>query len=242
MKWILAFVLIIVSYFLGNLSPSTILAKRSGHDIKAEGSGNAGTTNALRVLGAKAALITLIIDVGKGFLATWVSYHIMLAYGERFIPRDEMGGEWFALVVSAWCGLAVFLGHIWPILLGFKGGKGVATALGVLLATDWVSALICLGIFIVVVVITRMVSLGSILAALCFPFIWIWRLISPSTVDAPFTVDLFSVTIFTIFIGPIVLPLIIMAVLLIVKHRANIGRIMRGEENKLSFKKNKDKE
>ena len=240
MKWILAFLLIIISYFLGNISPSTILARKSGHDIKAEGSGNAGTTNALRVLGAKAALITLIIDVGKGFLATWTSYNAMFSFCDKYVPSIELGGAWLAGVVSACCGLAVFLGHVWPILLGFKGGKGVATALGVLLATDWVSALICLGIFIVVVAITRMVSLGSILAALCFPFVWIWRIMSPATVDAPFVIDSFNIAFFTIFIGPMVLPLIIMAVILIVKHRANIGRIIRGEENKLSFKKNKE--
>lgn len=240
MKWILALVLIIASYLLGNISPSTILAKRSGHDIKSEGSGNAGTTNALRVLGAKAALITLIVDVGKGFLATWISYRIMFFYGENYVPIDEMGGVWLAETVSAWCGLAVFLGHIWPVLLGFKGGKGVATAFGVLLAIDWVSALICLGIVIVVVVITRMVSLGSILAALCFPFIWLYRILAPATSDAPLVIDSFSVGLFSVFIGPMFLPLIIMVVLLLVKHRANIGRIIKGEENKISFNKNKE--
>ena len=121
------------------------------------------------------------------------------------------------------------------MLLNFKGGKGVATALGVLLATDWISALICLGMFLVVVFLTRMVSLGSILAALCFPFIWIWRMMSP--IDSPIVIDTLFMTLFVIFLGPMVLPLVLMAILLIVKHRANIGRIIRGEENKLSFKR-----
>ena len=103
MKWFLIIALIVISYLLGNLSPSTILAKRSGHDIKAEGSGNAGTTNALRVLGAKAALITLIVDVGKGFLATKLSYLIIMAFSERVLTPDEWGGTWLAATVSAWC-------------------------------------------------------------------------------------------------------------------------------------------
>ena len=119
-------ILIIASYTIGNISPSTILARSRGIDIKAAGSGNAGTTNALRVLGPKAALITLIVDIGKGFLPTSVAMKLL-------------GLSWAGL-----CALAVFAGHVWPVFLRFRGGKGVAAAFGAIFAIDWRIALICL--------------------------------------------------------------------------------------------------
>ena len=116
---VLEFVIwVTLAYFIGNISPSILIGKALGIDIKKEGSGNAGTTNALRVLGKKAAVITLIIDIGKGVLAVWL--------GLRF------GNE----TIGMFCALAVFCGHIWPCVYGFKGGKGVATAFGAILAIN----------------------------------------------------------------------------------------------------------
>ena len=192
-------ILLLIAYMLGNISPSTILAKAKGIDIKKAGSGNAGTTNALRVLGAKAAVITLVIDIGKGFLAVFIA--------GRFLDPMQV----------SFCALAVFLGHVWPLLLKFKGGKGVATAFGALLALNWQLALICLGIVVLVVLVTRMVSLGSVTAALAFPFL------------AYFMEKEFLTA------G------ICMALILIFKHRANIARILSGNESKLSFKKKENK-
>ncbi len=192
-------ILLLIAYMLGNISPSTILAKAKGIDIKKAGSGNAGTTNALRVLGAKAAVITLVIDIGKGFLAVFIV--------GRFLDPMQV----------SFCALAVFLGHVWPLLLKFKGGKGVATAFGALLALNWQLALICLGIVVLVVLVTRMVSLGSVTAALAFPFL-------------------------AYFMEKEFLPAgICMALILIFKHRANIARILSGNESKLSFKKKENK-
>ena len=192
-------ILLLIAYMLGNISPSTILAKAKGIDIKKAGSGNAGTTNALRVLGAKAAVITLVIDIGKGFLAVFIA-------GRLLDPMQV-----------SFCALAVFLGHVWPLLLKFKGGKGVATAFGALLALNWQLALICLGIVVLVVLVTRMVSLGSVTAALAFPFL-------------------------AYFMEKEFLPAgICMALILIFKHRANIARILSGNESKLSFKKKENK-
>ena len=192
-------ILLLIAYMLGNISPSTILAKAKGIDIKKAGSGNAGTTNALRVLGAKAAVITLVIDIGKGFLAVFIA--------GRFLDPMQV----------SFCALAVFLGHVWPLLLKFKGGKGVATAFGALLALNWQLALICLGIVVLVVLVTRMVSLGSVTAALAFPFL-------------------------AYFMEKEFLPAgICMALILILKHRANIARILSGNESKLSFKKKENK-
>lgn len=194
------FVLVIVlAYFLGNISPSTLLARAAGLDIKKEGSGNAGTTNALRVLGKKAALITLVIDIGKGFVAVQIGYLLSTP------------------LAAMLCALAAFIGHVWPVLFKFKGGKGVAVAFGALLGVNWQLALTALAVVIVVVALTRMVSLGSITAAASFP------------VAAYFMEPDF------IYIGTV------MAALLIYAHRGNIKRIIKGEENKLSFGKKSGK-
>ena len=186
---------IIIAYLLGNISPSVILGKLHGIDIKKEGSGNAGTTNALRVLGKKAALITLIIDIGKGVLAVVIGKLI--------------GGE----AVGYLCALAVFCGHIWPCFYRFKGGKGVATAFGAILAVNWILGLSALGIVAVGVALSQRMSVGSLLGSVTFPLIC-W-LLEPDFIH----------------IG------CIMAVIVLIKHRANIGRLFRGEEPKMNFKK-----
>lgn len=191
-------ILVALAYFIGNISPSIILGKIAGVDIKKEGSGNAGTTNALRVLGKKAAIITLLIDVGKGILAVSLGMHF--------------GGY----TIGTFCALAVFCGHIWPCFYNFKGGKGVATAFGAILAVNW-----CLGVLALVVVAvgllaTQRMSVGSLLGAASFPIIcWIFE---PGFV----------------WIGSI------MALIVIVKHRANIARLIRGEEPKMFGKKKEE--
>lgn len=186
---------IIIAYFLGNISPSILLGRARGVDIKKEGSGNAGTTNALRVLGKKAAVITLIIDIGKGFAAVQIGYLLSGAQAAMF------------------CALAAFIGHIWPLLFRFKGGKGVAVAFGTILAINWQLALIALGIVALTVLITRMVSMGSVIAAVSFPIISYFL-----------EKDFF-------WFG------IVMALIMLYAHRSNIKRIIHGEEHKLSFKK-----
>lgn len=186
---------VIIAYFLGNISPSILLGRAMGIDIKKEGSGNAGTTNALRVMGKKAGAITLIIDILKGVIA--VNLGMLLA------GQDA----------AYFCALAAFLGHIWPVCFHFKGGKGVAVAFGALLAVNWVLALTALGVVIVVVLVSRMVSLGSILAALSFP-------VACYFMERDF-----------LYIG------IVMAAILLWAHRGNIKRLIHGEENKISFKK-----
>lgn len=180
-----------LAYFIGNISPSILIGKALGVDIKKEGSGNAGTTNALRVLGKKAAVVTLIIDIGKGVLAVWL--------GCRF--GDE--------TIGMFCALAVFCGHIWPCVYGFKGGKGVATAFGALLAVNWVLAVITLLVVALGLIVTRRMSAGSLLGAALFPA-GCWFLEN----------DFF-------YIG------LAMALIVIIKHRANIARLIKGEEPKM---------
>lgn len=186
---------IVIAYFLGNISPSTLIGRAMGVDIKKEGSGNAGTTNALRVLGKKAAAVTLVIDIGKGVVA--------VALGNLIAGPEA----------AMYCALAAFVGHIWPAMFKFKGGKGVAVAFGGIVAINWQLGLLCLAVVAVVVLLTRMVSAGSVTVAVAFPVL------------AYFMEPDF------LYVG------IIMAALLIYKHKGNIQRLIKGEENKLSFKK-----
>ena len=186
---------IIIAYFLGNISPAIILGKMNGIDIKKTGSGNAGTTNVLRTLGKKAALITMVVDILKGF------FGVMRGF---LLGGYVVGTLW---AVSAFCG------HIWPALYSFRGGKGVATAFGVITAVDWKLGLAVLAVVAVFVILTKRMSVGSIMGAVSFPLL-AWLL------EPGFFV-----------------PGFIMAIIVVVKHRANIGRLMRGEEPKMSFKK-----
>lgn len=184
-------ILVVIAYFLGNISPSILLGKAMGVDIKKEGSGNAGTTNALRVLGKKAAIITLLIDVSKGVVAVLIGTHV----GDA--------------TIGYCCAIAVFCGHIWPCFYSFKGGKGVATAFGALLAVNWLMALCTLLVVAVGLLLSRRMSVGSILGAAAFPVIsWFME---PGFV----------------YFG------ILMAAIVIFKHRANIKRLIEGNEPKM---------
>lgn len=194
---IYSILVIVIAYLIGNISPSIILGKIHGIDIKKEGSGNAGTTNALRVLGKKAALITLVIDIGKGILAVRL-------------------GMLCGFMIGGLCALAVFCGHIWPCFYRFKGGKGVATAFGAILAIDWKLALIMLAVAAAGLLLSKRMSVGSLLAAVSFPLLcWF--------IEPDFLV-----------VGSI------MALIIIIKHRANIQRLIRGEEPPMGIFKSKD--
>jgi glycerol-3-phosphate acyltransferase PlsY len=194
---------VIIAYFMGNISPSILIGRMYGVDIKKEGSGNAGTTNVLRVLGKRAAVATLLIDIFKGVFAVLLGRLV----GVYFLAPE------IANYMTMACGLAVFCGHIWPLVFGFKGGKGVATAFGVIMAVSPVMGASVLLIVLVTVVISRMVSLGSVVAAISFPFI-------------------------TYFYNPDYLIWgTIMALIVLYKHKSNIERLIRGQESKINLKK-----
>ena len=198
MQWDLYDVLMILAaYLIGNISPAIILGKISGVDIKKEGSGNAGTTNVLRVLGKKAALITLIVDISKGFLA--VRLGMLLGY--------ETG---------AICAVAVFCGHIWPCFYCFKGGKGVATAFGALLSINWMLGLAALAIVAIGLLASKRMSVGSLLGAITFPLVCYY-------LEPEFFYE-----------GSL------MALIILIKHRTNIGRLLRGEEPPMGIFKGKE--
>ena len=201
----------VIAYLIGSVNFSVLISKKmAGFDVREKGSGNAGTTNMLRSVGKKAAAITLICDILKGV----ISIAIAIIVGSIVKNLDK------ELLLQI-AGIAVVLGHTFPIFFGFKGGKGVATSLGVLLMTNWQIGLICLVFALVLMALSKMVSLGSVGAAILFPVL-----------------VLFIHTNFTVSEGSSYLIYsIILAVIVAFNHRSNIKRILNGTENKLSFKK-----
>ena len=201
----------LVAYLLGSISFSVIISKRmAGFDVREKGSGNAGATNMLRSVGKQAAILTLLGDALKGVVA--VLFAILV--GAIAKNSDK------SLLVQI-AGILVVIGHTFPIFFGFKGGKGVATSLGVVLITNWKIGLICLVFALLLMALTRVVSMGSVGAAILFPVL-----------------VLFMNTNFTIVEGSSYLVYsIILAVIVIFNHRSNIKRILNGTENKISFKK-----
>ena len=152
-------VMAIIAYLIGSVNFSVIFSKKfAGFDVREKGSGNAGTTNMLRSVGKGPAALTLICDILKGV----VSILLAIAIGSIFKNTDR------ALLVQV-AAIAVVIGHTFPIFFKFKGGKGVATSLGVLLLTNWQIGLICLVFGLLLIILTRMVSLGSCAAAVLYP-------------------------------------------------------------------------
>jgi len=198
----------IVSYLLGSFSSAYWYGKWFfGIDIRKYGSENAGTTNILRTLGVKPALYVFITDVLKSFIS------VMLII---FIPEINVNSESYILVKILF-GMCTVVGHIFPIFSNFKGGKGVASMLGIILAVSPLSASLSLIIFIIVLLFTRIVSISSMSAAISFPIII-------------FIIDVnksISLTIFSIAA----------CLLIIITHRKNIKRIIKKEEKKINFKK-----
>lgn len=203
------FIVAIIAYCLGSISFSIIISKKmAGFDVREKGSKNAGSTNVLRTVGKKAALITLICDILKGIVAILIAVLI----------GNLVNGVDKALLVEI-AGLFAVIGHTFPIFFGFKGGKGVATALGVLFIVNWQIALICLVFALLLMCITKMVSVGSLAAAILFPVLTIF-------IRDNYIVD-----------GNYIVFGILMALIVIYNHRTNIKRLATGTENKINLKK-----
>ena len=198
----------LVAYLIGSVSFSVIISKKmAGFDVREKGSGNAGATNMLRSVGTKAAVLTLLCDALKGVVA------IIFAIIVGAIAKNSDK----ALLVQI-AGILVVIGHTFPVFFNFKGGKGVATSLGVLLITNWQIGLICLVFALILMALTRFVSLGSIAAAILFPVLTVF-------IHENYLVP-----------GNYVIFAIIMAILVVFNHRSNVKRLLEGKENKLSFK------
>ena len=205
----------IIAYCIGSINFSIIISKKfAGFDVREKGSGNAGSTNMLRSVGKKAAAITLVCDILKGIIAIAISIII------GNIVSDS--NKELLLQIA---GIAVVLGHTFPVFFEFKGGKGVATSLGILLMRNWQIGLICLVFALVLMALTRMVSLGSCAAAVLFPVLTLFM-------NNNYTVLTEGKSGNVYFIYSLIL-----AIIVLYNHRENIKRFLNGTENKLSFKK-----
>ena len=196
----------VVAYLLGSI-PSAVWYGQGffGIDIRQHGSGNAGATNTFRVLGKRAGTIVMLVDVLKGYtaaiMATLLWYLDVITYNEIMT---------FEIVF----GLVAVIGHLYPIFAGFRGGKGVASLLGMVLAIHPEMALLCIGIFLLVVIASQYVSLGSILAALAFPVLLLLRVFGEKE-------------------NPLLIVFgFVMFLMVVITHQKNIGRLLRGQENR----------
>ena len=210
--------IVTLSYLVGSIPTSIIVSKAArGIDIRDYGSGNAGGTNVMRVLGWKHGVLVILLDALKGVIAVVVVTRIFMGSMpfNNATPFDDF------TLVQIIAGIAAVAGHVWTVFAGFKGGKGIATALGMLLMISTVDMLIAVGAFIIVVSISKYVSLGSIVGAIVVPLALVVR------------ENVFNVNIQGYHT---ILPFIIAVSLLVLfTHRKNVVRLLNGSENKISF-------
>jgi glycerol-3-phosphate acyltransferase PlsY len=210
MNWEIAKVLALLgAYLLGSIPTSVWFGKIFYNiDLREHGSGNAGATNALRVFGNRAGALILVLDALKGFAAVYLS---------RFFPEASFTSANNIVIYQLILGSMALLGHVFPLFAGFRGGKGIATLVGIVVALFPQAVLICLAVFLLAFLPTRYVSLGSIFAAIAFPVAVIFILQS----------DLIAEIIFSLAV----------AVFVPLTHQKNIRRLLKGKENKLQFRK-----
>lgn len=204
----LSVVAVVLAYLAGSI-PSAVWAGKIFHgiDVREHGSGNAGATNTVRVLGWKTGMPVLLFDLFKGWLAAMLP---------RFLDAAPSDSETM-MALQIVCGLAAIIGHVFPVFAGFRGGKGVATTFGVLLALHPLLTLTCAGIFLVVLLASGYVSLGSMIAVAMFPVLLVTLFRSPSV----------WLTVFAI----------VVAAAVIATHAKNIKRLLRGEEKRFIRRK-----
>ena len=204
--------LVLLAYSIGSI-PTALWVGRSHHniDIRDYGSGNSGATNAFRVLGPRLGTVVMAVDLLKGFLA------VKLAYMLPYYVENDFARTNFQIGL----GLSAVLGHIFPIWAEFRGGKGVATLFGLVLGISPWTALGCIGVFMLVLYMTRFVSLSSILASMAFP--------------------VFIIVIFNVENQAYRIFAVTVALLVILTHQKNIGRLLRGVESKAPILKHRDR-
>lgn len=200
--------IVAISYFLGAIPSGYLIGKLKGVDIRKQGSGNIGATNAFRILGAKAASVVLLADAFKGFLSCLLAPIIASEWTGVPISDDT------ASLLMIIAGLGAILGHSFTFWLKFKGGKGIATSAGVFLTITPLALGICLLVFSITIFLSRYVSLSSILAAICLPF-----------------------SVYLIYHNLLISSItVVIALLVIYRHRSNIKRLLNGTENRLGSK------
>ncbi len=201
------FLCLMVGYLLGSLNGAILISRLFRHeDVRTKGSGNAGMTNFMRNYGWSTTVLVIVVDLGKAFLSIWLAALIW-----------PQGGE-LARMLG---GVAAQVGHVFPAFFGFRGGKGILTAAGVVLAMDWRAFLLVLAVFLLFFVFTKYVSLGSVMAAIAYPVaFWIFF---------PKEYRIFALSC-------------VMAALAIFMHRGNIKRLLHGQERKTYLHASKNKE
>ena len=221
---------VVIGYLVGSVSFSIIFTRLfDKKDIRTMGSGNAGFTNVLRSVGKLPSILTFIFDFAKGLLAVYLGMLIFQASGAPFIVKQC--GIYLA-------GVACILGHVFPLYFHFKGGKGVLTSAALILIIDWRIFLIVVGVFLIVFLISKIISLASISAAVSLPIgTFLVTYFADYRPNLSYSFDkgysLAYVVVTTAFS-------LILAALVVGKHHANIGRILRGEEKKITAKKRKN--
>lgn len=208
-----AIIIGVVSYLIGSVNSSILISRAVDKDIRTSGSGNAGATNMLRTYGKKMGVITLILDVLKGVVCILIAN-----ITAKVITGGNVDATWAALPYIA--GVCVSLGHNFPLYFGFKGGKGVATSLGVVLMLDWKIGLIVAVIAVGIMAITKYVSLGSIIGGISF--------IAAEIIKMAVTGEFRPIQLICV---------VVLGGLLVIRHHANIKRLLNGTENKLGSKK-----
>ena len=209
-------ILFLLLAYLTGAFPSAVWVGKTFYkkDVREYGSGNAGATNTFRVLGKKAGVPVLIMDILKG----WLSVNYVF-----FLSTHSILVEFPALLFETQLafGIAAVIGHLFPVYTGFRGGKGIATLLGLLIGLSPIAALVSIIMFVIVFIISKYVSLGSIIASIAFPLV-VFFILNEKDVNS-------SLEIFSFFVP----------ILTLITHQKNIERLVRGEENKVKFGKNK---
>lgn len=211
----ISIILLLLPYLIGSIPTAVWVSKGFfDSDIRTHGSGNAGSTNMFRVYGFKAGIITQLVDIGKGALSAALPILVW-----HFSLELHVLSPFSLTLQSVICGLIAVIGHIFPIWAGFRGGKGINTLLGTILVADWRAGLICLGVFIIVLVITRYVSLSSMLGTLSFSV----YLLLKGWIGGEMPETLLLILAFFMFL------------FVVWAHRANIQRLRNGNENRVGF-------
>ncbi len=218
MVWLVTLAAVLAAYLIGSVNSSIIISKLIGTDIREHGSGNAGATNMLRTYGKRIGVLTLLCDVLKGVIALLLAYLIMYLTA-RWFPFYE--DETAIVLLPYLCGAAVVVGHNYPVFFQFKGGKGIATSAAVIFMLDWRLGLIVLFGALLVMVLTRYISLGSIFGGIIFP---VATIIFTILIDKDYNYALIITSVF-------------MGALAIYRHHANICRLINGTESRLGAKK-----
>lgn len=209
------FTIVVTSYLLGSIPFGYLLVRVfRGEDVRQTGSGNIGATNVARTGSKGLAMATLVLDALKGYVAVAHAFH----FAHDHAAELAQSSPHMAYTLAALAGFCAILGHMFPVWLRFKGGKGVATAVGAFLGIAPAAILLSLAVFVAIVAVTRYVSLGSIVGAAVFPFAAGW--LSPSTRSVP-----------------VILLLAASSLLIIIRHKDNIGRLLAGNENRFGGSK-----